>query len=225
MVNGHSSYPNDLDRALDGLVCGMGEVKHKHGPSSICVPAKGSSPCYPCGLFVLGLHETGNIGGTFDHRTTPIPAHTDSTPSSTREQLQPQYQLDPTLESGQSEPRAVHADPSLDPADLEIEPSTASGSERLRLDIEHSEPASDADDDAPGSEDDDRWEYRRIKARRIDASGRRMARVEWKDTWEPEDELDGLKMALRQYARERQANRDSEGTCSKCGARKRRCPV
>ncbi|QKX63204.1 uncharacterized protein TRUGW13939_10373 [Talaromyces rugulosus] len=102
-------------------------------------------------------------------------------------------------------------------------PPIASGSEQLRLDIEDFESVSDTDDNALGS--GDRWEYRRIKARRIDSSGRRMARVEWKDTWEPEDELDGLKMALRRYARERRAKRDSEGTCLKYGARKRSCPV
>jgi hypothetical protein len=102
-------------------------------------------------------------------------------------------------------------------------PPMTSGSEQLRLDVEDSEYVSDAGDDAPGSGDG--WEYRRIKARRIDSSGRRMARVEWKDTWEPEDELDGLKMALRRYARERRAKRDSEGTFPKYGARKRRCPV
>jgi hypothetical protein len=46
-------------------------------------------------------------------------------------------------------------------------------------------------------------EYRRIVARHIDSSGRRMARVEWKNTWEPEDKLGGLKNALHQYTRER----------------------
>ena len=48
-----------------------------------------------------------------------------------------------------------------------------------------------------------RWAYRRIMARRIDSSGRRMAMAEWENTWEPEDELDGLVKALRRYARER----------------------
>ncbi|CRG92845.1 hypothetical protein PISL3812_09916 [Talaromyces islandicus] len=192
------------------------------------MPAKGSPPGYPCGSFVLGLHEIENIGGTYDHRTcpdprspcrtTPIAAPADSTAPSTLERSRTRNQLDPSLEFGWSEPRAVHADCSLDSADPEIEPSTVSGPGQPGPDIEQSEPLSDADDGAPCS--GDRWEYRRIKARRIDSSGRRMVRVEWEDTWEPEDQLDGLKMALRRYARERQIKRDAKETCPNCRARR-----
>ncbi|QKX64387.1 uncharacterized protein TRUGW13939_11561 [Talaromyces rugulosus] len=392
----HTSYPNNFDRAFDGLVSATGATKDQDdGVSLICVPAK------------------ENSGRTYSHvtlpdqpspwRTTPIAASRDPTPSYTREQSWPRDQLDPTLEFGKAEPRAVHADRNLDSVDPEIEPSgqplspvnrehplvtppaassnpscsvslrmsstrtdltppdcsqshypdhiardayeslaenrvvhhhhsqdrfvngkgqafssrlstigsvyddnksstgdadsaialdsifshlseeqssssiisedpspdnrvdpavrdlslfsreavgqsrenlqagsdryymgrnshtraksptMASGSEQPRLCTEDSESVFDTDDDAPGF--GTRWEYRRIKARRLDSSGRRMARVEWKDTWEPEDELDGLKEALRRYARERRAKRDSEGTCPKCGAKKRKCPV
>ncbi|KUL81677.1 hypothetical protein ZTR_11126 [Talaromyces verruculosus] len=53
----------------------------------------------------------------------------------------------------------------------------------------------------------DRWVYRRVVARKIDSSGRRMAKVEWEDTWEPESELEGLKSALQRYAREQRGKR------------------
>ncbi|KUL81609.1 hypothetical protein ZTR_10657 [Talaromyces verruculosus] len=86
-----------------------------------------------------------------------------------------------------------------------------------------SDSASDTDADDHSSED--RWEYRRIVSRRIDPSGRRMAMVEWKNTWEPEDELGGLEKALRRYARERWAKQGSMETCSKCGPKKRKYPA
>ncbi|KAI7970972.1 hypothetical protein EIK77_008806 [Talaromyces pinophilus] len=63
----------------------------------------------------------------------------------------------------------------------------------------------------------DRWMYRRIVERRIEPSGRRMAKVEWVDTWEPESELEGLKSALQRYAREQ---RGKQG--KRPGVRKRK---
>lgn len=68
-----------------------------------------------------------------------------------------------------------------------------------------------------------RWEYRRIVARRIDSTGRRMALVEWENTWEPELGLNGLKKALRQYAKERREYQSpTSEVCSNCGAKKRK---
>jgi hypothetical protein len=52
-----------------------------------------------------------------------------------------------------------------------------------------------------------RWVYRRIVARKIESSGRRMAKVEWEDTWEPERELEDLESALERYAREQRGKR------------------
>jgi hypothetical protein len=104
-------------------------------------------------------------------------------------------------------------------------PSVASGSEQLDSELEDSESASDTDDTDHHS-GDDRWQYRRIVARRVDSSGRRMALVEWEDTWEPEDELVGLKRALRQYARARQAKQLGATEMGlKRRGRKRKCPT
>ena len=103
-------------------------------------------------------------------------------------------------------------------------PSVASRSKELGPDHEDSESASDTDDDDQDSVD--RWEYRRIVARRIDSSGRRMAMVEWKNTWEPEDQLDGLEKALRRYAQERWTKQTpAADTCLKWGTKKRKCPI
>jgi hypothetical protein len=74
----------------------------------------------------------------------------------------------------------------------------------LDSEVEDSESASDTDD-AGHYSGDDGWQYRRIVVRRIDASSRRMALVEWVNTWEPEDELGGSKRALRRYARVRRS--------------------
>jgi hypothetical protein len=54
------------------------------------------------------------------------------------------------------------------------------------------------------------------------SSGRRMAMVEWRIRGNQEDELDWLKDALRQYARERLERHDSEETYPKCRPRKRK---
>jgi hypothetical protein len=65
------------------------------------------------------------------------------------------------------------------------------------------DPRSAFEDSESGTEMDDdkisggQWEYTRIVARRVDSSGRRMAKVRWKDTWEPEGELNGLETALQ----------------------------
>lgn len=95
-------------------------------------------------------------------------------------------------------------------------------SENLGLDNDISESASDTED---GQDSGHRWAYQRIVALRIDSSGCRMAMVEWGNTWEPEDELDWLKEALRQYryARERRERQDSEEAYPKCRPRKRKC--
>ncbi|KUL81892.1 hypothetical protein ZTR_09524 [Talaromyces verruculosus] len=84
-------------------------------------------------------------------------------------------------------------------------PSAASELEEYGPGIATSEfdPDMDYDNPDPGY----RWVYRRIVARRIEPSGRRMAKVEWEDTWEPEIELEGLKNALRRYAREQREKR------------------
>jgi hypothetical protein len=81
---------------------------------------------------------------------------------------------------------------------------------------------SDAETDSDEASDG-RWEYTRIVARRIDSSGRRMAKVRWKDTWEPEGELNGLETALLLDARRKQREeQSSKEICLKCGARKRK---
>ncbi|KUL84831.1 hypothetical protein ZTR_07304 [Talaromyces verruculosus] len=103
-------------------------------------------------------------------------------------------------------------------------PSAASGSKQLGSESEDSESAYDTADEHHHS-GDDRWQFRRIVARRMDPSGRRMALVEWENTWEPEEELGGLKRVLRRYARERQAKQvPATETCLKRGGRKRKCP-
>ncbi|OKL55257.1 hypothetical protein UA08_09476 [Talaromyces atroroseus] len=103
-------------------------------------------------------------------------------------------------------------------------PSVASVSRQLGSEIEDSESASDTDD-ADHHSGDGRWQYRCILKRRLDSSGRRMALVRWEDTWESEDELGGVKRALRQYARARQAKQvPATETCSKRRGRKRKCP-
>jgi hypothetical protein len=104
--------------------------------------------------------------------------------------------------------------------ELAKSPSVLPELEDLGLDNGISESASGTEN---GQDSGHRWAYRRIVARRIDPSGRRMAMVEWENTWEPEDELDGLKEALRQYARERRERHDSEETYPKCRPRKRKC--
>lgn len=103
--------------------------------------------------------------------------------------------------------------------ELAKSPSVVPESEDLGPDNDTSGPAFDATN---GRDPGHRWAYRRIVARRIDSSGRRMAMVEWENTWEPEDELDGLKEALRQYARERRERQDLEETSPKCRLRKRK---
>ncbi|CRG89888.1 hypothetical protein PISL3812_06927 [Talaromyces islandicus] len=84
---------------------------------------------------------------------TLIVAPADSMAPSTLERSRTRNQLDPSLEFGWSEPRAVHVDYSLDSANPEIEPSTVSGPEQPRPDIEQSEPVSNTDDGAPCSGD------------------------------------------------------------------------
>jgi hypothetical protein len=70
---------------------------------------------------------------------------------------------------------------------------------------------------------DNRWKYTRIIARRIDLSGRRMTKVQWKDTWEPESELSSLEMALLLNTKRKQREeQSSKEICLKCGARKRK---
>lgn len=70
---------------------------------------------------------------------------------------------------------------------------------------------------------EDRWVYRRIVARRIGPTGRREALLEWKTTWEPEDEVGDVKRALRRYAKERrQSQSPAEKACPNCGAKKRK---
>lgn len=99
-------------------------------------------------------------------------------------------------------------------------PSVISDSEDPESDFEDSKSDAETDgDEASG----DRWEYKRIVARRIDSSGRRMAKVRWKDTWEPESELSGLETALLLDARRKQRDeQSSKEICLKCGARKRK---
>lgn len=106
--------------------------------------------------------------------------------------------------------------------ELAKSPCVVPESEDLGSDTEDSESESESDTDS-GQDLGDRWEYHRILARRIDSSGRRMALLEWKPTWEHEDQLDGLKRALRRYAKDRQGiqNRAKE-LCPSCGAKKRK---
>ncbi|KAI7968989.1 hypothetical protein EIK77_000874 [Talaromyces pinophilus] len=60
-------------------------------------------------------------------------------------------------------------------------PSIVPKSEDFGSNTGDSEPESESD--AENLQDlGDRWEYRRIVARRINSSGRRMAQVEWKNT-------------------------------------------
>lgn len=88
-------------------------------------------------------------------------------------------------------------------------PSVSSELEEYGLGIATDEfdPGMEHDNPDPG----DRWEYRRIVARKIEPSGRRMAKIEWEDTWEPESELAGLKTALLRYAREQREQRGERG--------------
>lgn len=93
-------------------------------------------------------------------------------------------------------------------------PSVTSDSDEFGSDFEETD---------VGEVSGDRWEYIRIVARRIDSSGRRMAKVRWKDTWEPEGELNGLETALLLDAkRKQQEEQSAKEICLKCGARKRR---
>jgi hypothetical protein len=98
--------------------------------------------------------------------------------------------------------------------------SVISDSDELESDFEESKSGAETDLDKVSG---DRWEYIRIVARRIDSSGRRMAKVRWKDTWEPEGELSGLETALLLDAkRKRREEQSSKEICLKCGARKRK---
>jgi ribosomal protein L32 len=94
--------------------------------------------------------------------------------------------------------------------------------EDLGSDTGYSEPESESDaGNLRGL--GDRWEYRRIVARRFDSTGRREALLEWEPTWVPEDEVGGLKRALRRYAKERRERQSPAAkACSNCGAKKRK---
>lgn len=101
-------------------------------------------------------------------------------------------------------------------------PSVVPESEDLGSDTGDSK--SESESDAEHLQDlGDRWEYRRIVARRIGSTGRREALLEWEPTWEVEEEVGDLKRALRRYAKERRESQNpAEKACPSCGAKKRK---
>lgn len=106
--------------------------------------------------------------------------------------------------------------------ELARSPSVVPESEDLSSDTGDSE--SESGSDTENVQDlGDRWEYRRIVARRIGPTGRRETLLEWEPTWEPEDEVGDVKRALRRYAKERRGPQGlAEELCPNCGAKKRK---
>ncbi|KAH8695692.1 hypothetical protein BGW36DRAFT_453817 [Talaromyces proteolyticus] len=159
------------------------------------------------------LGSVSSTGPSPDNRNSPIrdPATRLRQPATIQSSQNP-----PTGSDGHDSKRSHRA--------LSKIPSVISESEELGSNLENSD--SDAEPDNDDEDPRSLWEYTRIVARRVDSSGRKFVRVKWKATWEPEDELNGLKTALRLYEkRTHREKQSSKEICLKCGARKRKFPA
>ncbi|KUL81463.1 hypothetical protein ZTR_09032 [Talaromyces verruculosus] len=95
----------------------------------------------------------------------------------------------------------------------------------MASELEEYRPGIAADEFEPNTDCDNpdpeyRWVYRRIVARKIDSSGRKMVKVEWEDTWELEPDPEGLTSALQRYEREQRRKQGKRG--KRAGVRKRK---
>ncbi|KUL81634.1 hypothetical protein ZTR_09655 [Talaromyces verruculosus] len=250
-IDGLPRCPNEVDRAFNNLVPATIEMKSCDVESPVCAIVKGILLLGPCAAVnrvdpqrgshhqpVQGQATSLGFDALHDH-STPIPDDFDSylskkqsSGSITSNKPWPKNLMTLSVGDGIFDRKVAGRPPKRSRTELDgcyleksnhelaKSPSMAPGSEDLGPDNEDSESASDTEN---GQDLGDRWEYRRIVARRIDSSGRRMAQVEWKNTWEPEDELDGLKRALRRYAKERRGSQSpTRGLCPNCGAKKRK---